>query len=56
MLVTEAGGGAVDDVADSEPNDGTPTQRHHSDRNRGRHLIHTGGSYDSQLHIPVIQS
>jgi predicted acyl esterase len=33
---------------------GTPTQRHHSDRNHGRHIIHAGGGYDSHLLIPVI--
>jgi uncharacterized protein len=33
---------------------GTPTQRHEGDRNRGRHIIHTGGHYDSHLLIPVI--
>ncbi|WP_431236015.1 CocE/NonD family hydrolase (plasmid) [Mycolicibacterium psychrotolerans] len=32
---------------------GTPTQRHHSDRNEGRHIIHTGGPYDAHLLIPV---
>ncbi|MEV5835510.1 CocE/NonD family hydrolase [Nocardia sp. NPDC052112] len=31
---------------------GTPTQRHYSDRNRGLHIIHTGGRYDSHLLIP----
>lgn len=29
---------------------------HHSDRNKGRHVIHTGGRYDSRLLIPVIPS
>ncbi len=33
---------------------GTPTQRHHSDRNHGRHIIHTGSSHDSHLLIPVV--
>ena len=33
---------------------GTPTHRHHSDRNHGRHIIHAGGSYDSHLLIPVL--
>ncbi len=33
---------------------GTPTQRHHSDRNHGGHIIHTGGSHDSHLLIPVL--
>jgi putative CocE/NonD family hydrolase len=33
---------------------GTPTQRHHSDRNHGRHIIHTGGNHDSHLLIPVL--
>jgi uncharacterized protein len=33
---------------------GTPTQRHHSDRNHGRHIIHAGGGCDSHLLIPVI--
>lgn len=32
---------------------GTPTQRHHSERNHGRHVIHTGGEFDSHLLVPV---
>ena len=35
---------------------GTPTQRHENDRNRGRHILHTGGSYDSHLLVPVVRS
>ncbi|WP_433620847.1 CocE/NonD family hydrolase [Nocardia sp. CA-120079] len=31
---------------------GTPTQRHHSDRNRGLHIVYAGGRYDSHLLIP----
>ena len=33
---------------------GTPTQRHENERNAGRHILHTGGSYDSHLLIPVV--
>lgn len=33
---------------------GTPTHRHVSARNRGRHVIHTGGGYDSHLLVPVV--
>nr|WTB32617.1 hypothetical protein OG781_26875 [Streptomyces sp. NBC_00830] len=29
---------------------------HHSNRNKGRHVIHTGGQYDSHLLVPVIPS
>jgi predicted acyl esterase len=27
---------------------------HHSDRNRGKHVIHTGGGYESFLLVPVV--
>jgi uncharacterized protein len=33
---------------------GTPTHAHKSARNNGRHLIYTGGDYDSHLLVPVI--
>jgi predicted acyl esterase len=33
---------------------GTPTHRHVSERNKGRHLIYAGGEYDSHLLIPVV--
>jgi len=33
---------------------GTPTHRHISERNKGRHVFHTGGGYDSHLLIPLI--
>lgn len=29
---------------------------HTLDRNRGRHVIHTGGRFDSRLLIPVVPS
>jgi predicted acyl esterase len=31
----------------------TPTSRHEATRNRGRHVLHSGGSRDSHLLIPV---
>jgi uncharacterized protein len=41
------------DIADrGVPN--APFARHEETRNRGSHLIHTGGEYDSHLLIPVI--
>ena len=33
----------------------TPTARHEATRNRGRHVLHTGGTYDSHLLLPVVQ-
>jgi hypothetical protein len=29
-------------------------ERHFSVRNKGQHVIHTGGQYDSYLLVPVI--
>jgi hypothetical protein len=41
------------DVADRAiPN--APFARHEDTRNRGTHIIHTGGAYDSHLLVPVI--
>jgi uncharacterized protein len=31
-----------------------PYARHENTRNRGAHIIHTGGPYDSHLLVPVI--
>lgn len=31
-----------------------PFARHEQTRNQGTHVIHTGGSYDSHLLVPVI--
>lgn len=33
---------------------GVPMVRHQETRNRGHHIIHTGGKYDSHLLVPVI--
>jgi predicted acyl esterase len=33
-----------------------PFARHESTRNRGMHVIHTGGETDSHLLIPLIQA
>ena len=37
---------------DSLPN--LPFARHENLRNKGKHLIHAGGDYDSHLLVPVI--
>jgi predicted acyl esterase len=34
----------------------SPFLRHQETRNRGRHVLHTGGKYDSYLLVPVIPS
>ena len=39
-------------LLDNLPN--LPFARHEDLRNRGRHLIHCGGRYDSRLLVPVI--
>jgi uncharacterized protein len=41
-----------DVMTESLPN--TPFARHQDIRNRGMHLIHTGGGYDSHLLVPVV--
>ena len=33
---------------------GTQITRHPETRNKGRHIIHAGGRYDSHLLVPVI--
>ncbi|HTV78217.1 MAG TPA: CocE/NonD family hydrolase [Steroidobacteraceae bacterium] len=33
---------------------GTPAARHEDTRNRGRHILRSGGAYDSHLLVPVI--
>lgn len=35
---------------------GVPMVRHEETRNRGRHIIRTGGKYDSHLLVPIIPS
>ncbi|KRA84515.1 CocE/NonD family hydrolase [Altererythrobacter sp. Root672] len=42
----------MDIYRDALPN--LPYARHEDLRNRGRHLIHAGGSYDSHLLVPVV--
>jgi putative CocE/NonD family hydrolase len=44
----------MDVYRDALPN--LPFARHEDLRNRGRHLIHAGGRYDSHLLVPVIPS
>ena len=39
---------------DALPN--LPFARHEETRNKGTHIIHTGGKYDSCLLVPVIPS
>jgi predicted acyl esterase len=43
----------MDIYRDALPN--LPFARHEELRNRGRHVIHAGGAYDSHLLVPVIQ-
>lgn len=38
----------------SEAPPGMPFARHRDTRNRGAHIIHTGGAYDSQLLVPIV--
>ncbi|MBL8552151.1 MAG: CocE/NonD family hydrolase [Hyphomonadaceae bacterium] len=43
-----------EDIYKEVPQPGPAMMRHEETRNRGRHIIHTGGQYDSHLLIPVI--
>jgi predicted acyl esterase len=42
------------DIYTEIPQPGPAVMRHEETRNRGRHVLHTGGAYDAHLLLPVI--